>query len=256
MKYISVTKAILFSIFLIFIYWDSTLWKIALNSIGENQERVTYGLFCSMLFLLISISYSSIFLFFRALCSKEKRKKIPKDGSIVQYVLIGVFCFKFLIFGDLGFNIDSYYETASAIEIEKPTLVENSLQIHDVGQVKGGDGWYSIYQGFYILKDLKTNKTYPICSGVVSGDRLKQDIYAEYIDISPIFLVKNTTIKASQKDEVRKFFDSLSYSYRMDIYSIKGTSGFILFFMRLLYWAVFALVLVLCAFLVTLSLPD
>jgi hypothetical protein len=256
MKYIPTTKAILFSIFLVFIYWDSTLWKIALNSIGENQERVTYGLFCSMLFLLISIGYSSVFLFFRALSAKEKRRETPKDASILQYILIGIFCFKFLIFGDLGFNIDSYYETIDAIEIEKPNLVPESLQIYNVGQVKGGYGLYSIYQGFYVLKDLKTNKTYPVCSRVVSGNNLKQDIYAEYMNINPIFLVKNTTIKAEQKDEVRKFFDSLSYSYNTDIYDIKGKSGLVLFFMRLLYWAVFALVLVLCVFFVSLSLPD
>lgn len=255
MKLISVIKNTIFSIFLIFIYWDSTFWKIAVNYLGENEKRITYGILSMGLFLTFSIIYFILFKLIESLFPKNKRKKIIKYPKSLPMILISVFCFKFLIFGDIAINIDNNQSLDKAIEVQTPTLKQGSLKIYKIGQVKGGYGWYDIYKGFYLLQNIKINKQYVICSQDVSGENLESKIYKEYTSPDKLFLIENKTIKSSLKGEVKSFLINNNLSNSTKIYSIKS-NGFTLFFMQLLYWGVFALIIIVSLFLIILSLPE
>ena len=253
MKYIPFIKSVIFSFFLIFIYWDSTLWKFSEEYLGSDKERIAYGITSIGLLIIISVIYFGLFRLLEFKKTKKEKKKL-KDSRILAVILIVIFCFKFFIFGDLGVNIEEE-SSNSGIEIENPRLVEGSLKTYHVGQVKGGYGWYKIYRGFYLLEDLKTNKEYVVCSGVVSGDNLRSDIIYEFSEPEYLFLYLENNIKASEKEEVDNFLNSISKDSSTKIYYIKS-EGLVMFAMHLLYWAVLIVVFIGVFFYVALSFPD
>jgi hypothetical protein len=224
------------------------------NYLGENEKRITYGILSMGLFLTISIIYFILFNIIKLSFPKKKRKQIVKYPKSLPIILIVIFCFKFLIFGDIGVNIDNNENLDKTVEIQNPTLKQGSLKVYKIGQVKGGYGWKDTYQGFYLLENIKTNKQYVISSGV-SAEHPERDIYDQYTKPDRLFLIANKTIKASQKKEVQSFFNGAKLSSDTTIYSIKK-NGFTLFFMHLLYWGVFTLIIIAILFLIILSLPD
>ena len=267
MKHLPTIKAIIFSLFLLFIYWDSTLWKTAINYLGVGEKRVIYGLFSIGLLLGIAMIY---FISFKLLASfsKNKGRDIPQPSNVIYYILIIIFCFKFLVFGDIGLRINrqSTIEvchssvTSSnddcAIEIKSPVIRDSSLIIYKVGSSKGDHSWKDLYQGLYFLKDIETQKHYVVRSGIVSGSVIESDIKDEVLTKSDgLLLIKDLDIKTSQKDEVNDFLKTNSLSYETPIFSIQ-LDGFQIFFLLLLYWGVYVLVLIFIFFLIVLSFPD
>lgn len=267
MEYLLILRAVVYSAFLLFIYWDSTIWKLSTNILGEGETRVTYGLLAMTIFLGISSIY---LLFFKGLFQvfKKNGSKTPNVYGVFYVVMI-VFCFKYCLFGDIGVKLEkgSSFEVCQpeeittrnhdcAIEIKNPSITDSTLRIYDVGQVKGDHGWRDLYQGFYILKDDLTDKQFVVRSSVVSGDSREYDIEEEvYQESEGLLLFNDNDIKASQKEEALDFLKSLNLASNTPIYKIKS-GWWIQFAQKLLYWGVYVIVLILVLLMIALSLPD
>lgn len=241
MKFISVFKTTVFSLFLLSIYWKSTLWNIAVECLGQNYQRIIYALVAIALLLTMSLVYFGSFRLLESIFSKKKKN----DSKMFFNILIGIFCFKFLIFGDLGEHIDNQ-DSENMLEVQIPKLIQGSLKIYNVGQVKGSNGWYDIYRGFYLIEDVKKKKQYVICSKVVSGNDLKNDIINEYTNPDKLFLMKNSNISVSEKSEAQDYLNTVNIKDNT-LFSIQ-VDGFTLFFMRLLYWGVFIIIMIMIVF--------
>ncbi len=146
MKYLIILRAVCYSAFLLFIYWDSTLWKVSVNMLGEGKTRITYGLLAMALFLGVTLLYNLFFkLLFRPF--KKEGTSLPKVGGPF-YIIVIIFCFKYCIFGDIGVLLEkeSSFEICKsaditphsdcAIEIKSPAIKDSTLKIYKVGRGK------------------------------------------------------------------------------------------------------------------------
>lgn len=251
MKYLRLIKSILFSLFLIYIYWDSTIWKITVYFLGDEERRITYGLLSIVILSVIATLYFSLFSLI--IPSSKKKKKRKKQNDTIAYILVAIFCFKFAIFGDLGIYIDQHTNPDSFVIIESPQVNRSSLKVYNIGQVKGSNGFYDIYKGFYLIKD-KNEKQYLICSRTVSGPSLELDILSE-ASKKTLKIYLDKSIKPNHQEEVNAYLQLNALRTNTHIYSIKST-GFVLFFLRLLYWVVYSVVIILIGFYISLSLPN
>lgn len=266
MKYLPSIRAILYSLFLLFIYWDSTLWKLSTQILGDDMVRIEYGLFSMMLIIGITIVFAVLFNLTLKIFKKNETY-IPKTPKGVYIFLVVLFCFKYFIFGDVGVVLEAedniqFCEITDvnpasdcAFKIVNPEVIRESLEINKIGQVKGSNGWYKIYRGICLVQDPVSKKQFVVASDVVSGQHLENQVVNSFVVEEGTILLKNKDIKASEKEDVKRFFGNQNIDWSTNVYSVKQ-DGFTKFFIYLLFWGVYFIVLIACIILISLSIPD